>query len=119
MPQSDFEPSLTAKTILIPITGETIFEFRNHTALSVCLVGNFRWMRQSIIPMRWQEDRWIVSLFLPPGCYEFGVVVDGVLHLTGVVKVDLDYRCLPDDVLQRVALTNTVLLPRTQVELKF
>ncbi len=96
-------------TIFNPITGQTIFKFRGRRAGRVYLIGRFRNLRSSAIPMRWQDGSWMVKLFLPPGKYEFGFKVNGVIEKTEVAEVQMDYRNLSDAVLRRLALTHTCL----------
>ena len=53
-------------------------EFTHPTAASVCVAGTFNDWRPEVTPMiPIGEGRWAKELALPPGTYEYCVVVDG------------------------------------------
>ena len=54
------------------------FEFTSPTAESVCIAGTFNEWRENATPMiLLQPGRWAKDLVLPPGAYEYRLVVDG------------------------------------------
>jgi 1,4-alpha-glucan branching enzyme len=54
------------------------FEFTHPTATRVCVAGTFNDWRPETTPMVAIGDgRWIKELTLPPGVYEYRLVVDG------------------------------------------
>ena len=54
------------------------FEFTSPTAESVCIAGTFNEWRENATPMvPLQPGRWSKDLTLPPGAYEYRLVVDG------------------------------------------
>jgi len=54
------------------------FEFTSPTAESVCIAGTFNEWRENATPMiPLQPGRWAKDLTLPPGAYEYRLVVDG------------------------------------------
>ena len=54
------------------------FEFTFPDAGSVCLVGTFNGWHPGVSPMiALGQGRWAKDLMLPPGTYQYGVVVDG------------------------------------------
>ena len=53
-------------------------EFVHHTATKVCIAGAFNDWRPGVTPMVSLGDgRWVKELVLPPGVYEYQLVVDG------------------------------------------
>lgn len=53
-------------------------EFRHPTATAVCIAGTFNEWRPEATPMvPLGNGRWIKTLALPPGQYEYRLVVDG------------------------------------------
>jgi 1,4-alpha-glucan branching enzyme len=53
-------------------------EFRNGQAQTVCIAGSFNDWHPSATPMlHMGHDRWVKELSLPPGRYEYRLVVDG------------------------------------------
>ena len=53
-------------------------EFNHPAALAVCLAGTFNGWRPEATPMvPLGNGRWIKDLALPPGIYEYRLVVDG------------------------------------------
>lgn len=56
----------------------TCFEFASPTATSVFLAGTFNDWRPNVTPMiALGQGRWAKELVLPPGDYEYRLVVDG------------------------------------------
>ena len=54
-------------------------EFVRETAMQVCIGGTFNDWRPAVTPMIPLGDgRWSKVLILPPGLYEYRLVVDGV-----------------------------------------
>ena len=54
------------------------FEFISPTAESVCIAGTFNEWREKATPMvALEQGRWAKDLILPPGAYEYRLVVDG------------------------------------------
>ena len=54
------------------------FEFTHPTAARVCVAGTFNDWRPEATPMvSLGEGRWVKELVLPPGVYEYRLVVDG------------------------------------------
>jgi len=54
------------------------FEFTHPTAASVCIAGTFDNWRPEAKPMRRVgQGRWLEETALPPGTYEYCLVVDG------------------------------------------
>ncbi len=54
-------------------------EFHNGQARGVCIAGSFNDWHPSAMPMlHMSHDRWVKELALPPGRYEYLLVVDGV-----------------------------------------
>ena len=54
------------------------FEFTFPDAGSVCLVGTFNGWHPGVSPMiALGQGRWAKDLMLPPGTYQYGLVVDG------------------------------------------
>jgi 1,4-alpha-glucan branching enzyme len=54
------------------------FEFVHSTAQHVCIAGTFNDWHGSATPMiSLGEGRWAKELLLPPGTYEYRLVVDG------------------------------------------
>jgi 1,4-alpha-glucan branching enzyme len=54
------------------------FEFTHLTAARVCVAGTFNDWRPEATPMvALGEGRWVKELTLPPGVYEYRLVVDG------------------------------------------
>jgi len=54
------------------------FEFTSPTAESVAIVGTFNEWQPGATPMiALGQGRWVKDLTLPPGAYEYCVVVDG------------------------------------------
>lgn len=54
-------------------------EFHDGKAQTVCIAGTFNDWRPSAMPMlHMSHDRWVKELSLPPGRYEYRLVVDGV-----------------------------------------
>jgi 1,4-alpha-glucan branching enzyme len=54
------------------------FEFTSPTAETVCIAGTFNEWRENATPMvPLQPGRWAKDLTLPPGAYEYRLVVDG------------------------------------------
>jgi 1,4-alpha-glucan branching enzyme len=59
---------------LVPVR----FEFTHPTAASVCIAGTFDDWRPEAKPMRRVgHGRWLEETALPPGTYEYCLVVDG------------------------------------------
>jgi 1,4-alpha-glucan branching enzyme len=55
------------------------FEYRDPTATMVCLAGTFNdWHPTASEMVRMEDGRWLKELTLPPGRYEYRLVVDGV-----------------------------------------
>ena len=55
------------------------FEFEHGEASAVCIAGSFNDWHPSATPMVALGDgRWVKELTLPPGRYEYRLVVDGV-----------------------------------------
>jgi len=53
-------------------------EFTHSTAATVCAAGSFNDWRPEAAPMiPWGDGRWLKELVLPPGTYEYRLVVDG------------------------------------------
>lgn len=53
-------------------------EFVHETAAKVCIAGAFNDWRPEVTPMVSLGDgRWVKELALPPGAYEYRLVVDG------------------------------------------
>ena len=53
-------------------------EFVQQAATKVCIAGTFNDWRPGVTPMvSLGEGRWIKELVLPPGVYEYRLVVDG------------------------------------------
>ncbi len=56
----------------------TTFEFNHPTAVAISVAGTFNDWRPGAAPMIAMGDgRWIKALALPPGTYEYRLVVDG------------------------------------------
>ena len=54
------------------------FEFTHPTATTVCVAGTFNAWHAEAKPMRCMGDgRWLKETVLPPGTYEYCLVVDG------------------------------------------
>ena len=54
------------------------FEFTHLTASTVCVVGTFNNWQPKVKPMHSMGDgRWLLEMVLPPGTYEYCLVVDG------------------------------------------
>jgi len=54
------------------------FEFTHPTAATVCVAGTFNDWQPAVGPMRRVADgRWLEETALPPGTYEYRLVVDG------------------------------------------
>jgi 1,4-alpha-glucan branching enzyme len=54
------------------------FEFNHPTAGSVSIAGTFNGWQPSVTPMiAWGDGRWAKEVALPPGDYEYRLVVDG------------------------------------------
>ena len=54
------------------------FEVRVPAARSVCIAGNFNdWTPEGSTLTRLDNDRWGTDLTLPPGVYEYRLVIDG------------------------------------------
>ena len=54
------------------------FEFTHSTAITVCVAGTFNDWRPEAKPMHPVGDgRWLKETVLPPGTYEYCLVVDG------------------------------------------
>jgi 1,4-alpha-glucan branching enzyme len=54
------------------------FEFTHLTANTVCVVGTFNNWQPKAKPMHsWGVGRWLLEMALPPGTYEYCLVVDG------------------------------------------
>jgi 1,4-alpha-glucan branching enzyme len=57
---------------------EVCLEFTHPTAAAVCVAGTFNEWRPEATPMiSVGNGRWIKQLVLPPGSYEYCLVVDG------------------------------------------
>jgi hypothetical protein len=55
-----------------------LFEFTHLTAGTVGIAGTFNHWRPEAAPMiPWGDGRWLNELSLPPGTYEYCLVVDG------------------------------------------
>jgi 1,4-alpha-glucan branching enzyme len=53
-------------------------EFHDGQAQAVCIAGSFNDWHPSATPMlHMSHDRWVKELSLPPGRYEYRLVVDG------------------------------------------
>jgi 1,4-alpha-glucan branching enzyme len=53
-------------------------EFHDGTAREVCVAGSFNDWHPAVTPMlHLSHDRWVKELSLPPGRYEYQLVVDG------------------------------------------
>ncbi len=53
-------------------------EFHDGQAQMVCIAGSFNDWHPSAMPMlHMSHDRWVKELVLPPGRYEYRLVVDG------------------------------------------
>ena len=52
-------------------------EFTHPTAADVAIAGTFNDWRPEATPMVRVGDRWLKDLALPPGVYEYRLVVDG------------------------------------------
>ena len=54
------------------------FEFASHTAESVAIAGSFNdWKPNATLMIALGQGRWAKDLALPPGDYEYCLVVDG------------------------------------------
>ena len=54
------------------------FEFTDPTASTVCIAGTFNHWQPEAKPMQPSgSGRWLKETFLPPGTYEYCLVVDG------------------------------------------
>jgi len=62
-----------------PETVTVCFEFTSAAAGKVCLAGSFNdWSVEALPMVRMGDDgRWVKNLVLPPGRYEYRLVVDG------------------------------------------
>jgi hypothetical protein len=61
-----------------PQAGSVHFEFTHPTARAVCIAGTFNDWRPEARPMHSTGDgHWLKELVLPPGIYEYCLVVDG------------------------------------------
>ena len=59
---------------LLPVN----FEYTHPTAVNVCIAGSFNHWKADAKPMRsLGEGRWLKESALPPGRYEYCLVVDG------------------------------------------
>lgn len=55
------------------------FEFQHPTATSVCVAGSFNDWNATAKPLHPVGDgRWLKETVLPPGTYEYCLVVDGI-----------------------------------------
>lgn len=62
-----------------PKNGAVRFEYRDPAAGMVCLAGTFNdWHPTASEMVRMDDGRWLKELILPPGRYEYRLVVDGV-----------------------------------------
>lgn len=60
------------------LSGFVQLEFTNPSATTVCLAGTFNEWRPEATPMvALGNGRWVKQLALPPGQYEYRLVVDG------------------------------------------
>lgn len=60
------------------LSGFVQLEFTNPSATKVCLAGTFNEWRPEATPMvSLGNGRWVKQLALPPGQYEYRLVVDG------------------------------------------
>lgn len=58
--------------------GAVRFEYHNPAADTVCLAGDFNdWHPTASEMVRMQDGQWLKELILPPGRYEYRLVVDG------------------------------------------
>lgn len=65
------------RTTGLPSTGAHV-EFTHPTATSVCIAGTFNDWQPTATPLiSLGEGRWAKELVLPPGVYEYCLVVDG------------------------------------------
>jgi 1,4-alpha-glucan branching enzyme len=70
--RTTFKTTTTACSTLVH------FEFVHPTAQRVCIAGTFNDWHCSVTPMiSLGEGRWKKDLLLPPGTYEYRLVVDG------------------------------------------
>ncbi len=54
------------------------FEYRDPSATMVCIAGTFNdWHPTASEMVRMEDGRWLKELTLPPGRYEYRLVVDG------------------------------------------
>jgi hypothetical protein len=66
------------KTASQPVAKSVRIEFIHATATEISIIGTFNGWRHDATPMtRVGGDRWIEELLLPPGVYEYQLVVDG------------------------------------------
>jgi hypothetical protein len=66
-------------TVSEPTVRKVRVEFVHQTAMQVCIGGTFNNWRPTVTPMVPLGDgRWSKDLTLPPGIYEYRLVVDGV-----------------------------------------
>ena len=66
-------------------------EFQHATARDVCIAGNFNDWHPAASPMvAMPGGRWVKELALPPGRYEYRLVVDGVWQDDPAAKESVD-----------------------------
>lgn len=54
------------------------FEFTNQAAQKVCVAGTFNnWTPEDCEMTRLKNGKWVKDVTLPPGIYEYRLVVDG------------------------------------------
>lgn len=69
---------IAAKASPLPQRQTLHIEFHDGQAQSVCIAGSFNDWHPSATPMlHMSHDRWVKELSLPPGRYEYRLVVDG------------------------------------------
>ena len=68
----------TNKSVIQPRTTGVHIQFNHATAASIAIAGTFNEWRPTATPMiAIGEGRWVKKLVLPPGVYEYRLVVDG------------------------------------------
>jgi 1,4-alpha-glucan branching enzyme len=66
------------KTVKQPPAQTVQIEFHDGQAKEVCIAGTFNEWHPAVTPMlHLSHDRWVKMLSLPPGRYEYQLVVDG------------------------------------------
>jgi len=69
-PQTDTRQKQTAQPVL--------FEYHDAGAHKVCIAGSFNeWRPDGLEMVNLSDGKWVKNLLLPPGAYEYRLIVDG------------------------------------------